>query len=144
MYSIITPNQPMERTPSRCALLRRSSARYEEQTMKIIGILTFIVFLSSCATYSAPNFFNGKYYMAGDDNCRYMRQLDNNRIMCQDSSHKDVGYREAMTDQQLQMYMHQQSIDQANSAMILNSLQQSQPVNCTSNAIGSQVYTNCR
>lgn len=108
--------------------------------MKIFGILAFVVLLSSCA---APNFYNGKYYMAGDSDCVSMKQLDDNKIVCYDHSKKETGYRAAMTDQQLQMYMHQQSMAQANSAMILNSAQQNKRVNCTSNRIGNQVYTNC-
>jgi len=120
--------------------------------MKIISILVFALLVSGCAGSAMPNFYNGKYYLAGDSNCRFMRQLEANRIMCQDASRKDVGYRDAMTDQQLQMYMHQQSMDQANSAMYLQymqqNMQQNQPVNlktnCTSNVIGGTVYTNCR
>jgi len=90
--------------------------------MRMIGISIFAVLLSSCA--AMPNFYNGKYYMAGDENCRYMRPLDENRIICSNSSHIDTGHRAAMTDQQLQMYMHQESMDQANSAMILQSTKQ--------------------
>lgn len=116
--------------------------------MKIISILIFAILVSGCAGVAMPNFYNGKYYLAGDSNCRYMRQLDVNKIMCSDSSHKDIGYREAMTDQQLQMFMHQQSMDQANTAMYLQYIQQNKPVNlqtnCTSNVIGGTVFTNCR
>jgi hypothetical protein len=120
--------------------------------MKIISILIFVILISGCAGGAMPNFYNGKYYLAGDSNCRFMRQLEANRIMCQDASRKDVGYRDAMTDQQLQMYMHQQSMDQANSAMYLQymqqNMQQNEPVNlktnCTSNVINGTVYTNCR
>ena len=116
--------------------------------MKIISILVFAILVSGCAGGAMPNFYNGKYYLAGDSNCRYMRQLEANRIMCQDASRKDIGYRDAMTDQQLQMYMHQQSMDQAAAGMYLQSIQQNQPVNlktnCTSNVIGGTVFTNCR
>ena len=89
--------------------------------MKMVSILIFAILLSSCATpnIAAPNFHNGKYYMAGDDNCRFFRQLDADRIMCFNSSSKEIGYRAAMTDQQLQMYMHEQSIGQADDAMLL-------------------------
>lgn len=73
--------------------------------------------MSGCANNPMPNFYNGKYYMAGDDNCKFMRQIEPDKVMCQNSSHRDTGYRIAMTDQQLQMYMHQQSLDQANAAM---------------------------
>lgn len=82
--------------------------------------------------------------MAGDNNCRYMRQLEENKIMCSDSSHKDIGYRHAMTNQQLQMYMHQQSISQANTATYLQIMQQNKPVNCSSYAVGNTLQTNCR
>lgn len=111
--------------------------------LPIFLVITTSFFISSCSTPATPNYYNGKYYMAGDENCIYMRQLDENRIMCQNAARQNVGYRNAMTDQQLQMYMHQQSISQANNAMMLQYLQSTKPVNCTSSAIGNQVYTNC-
>lgn len=64
--------------------------------MRTLGILALVVLLSSCA---APNFYNGKYYMAGDLDCQSMRQVDDNRVVCYDSGKNETGYRTAMTDQ---------------------------------------------
>jgi hypothetical protein len=111
-----------------------------EWVMRTLGILALVVFLSSCA---APRFYNGKYYMAGDLDCQSMSQLDESRVMCYDSSKKETGYRQAMTDQQLQMYMHEQAMSQAYSSTIANSAKQTRPLTCSSNVIGRQVFTNC-
>jgi hypothetical protein len=81
--------------------------------------------------------------MAGDLDCQSMTQLDDSRVVCYDSSKNVTGYRNAMTDQQLQMYMHQQSMSQAYSANFANSFNRSYGRSCVSNVIGKQVYTNC-
>lgn len=108
--------------------------------MRTLGALALVVLLSSCA---APSFYNGKYYMAGDLDCQSMKQVDDNRVTCYDSEKNETGYRTAMTDQQLQMYMHQQSMSQAYPASVANSFRQTRPLTCTSNVIGKQVFTNC-
>jgi hypothetical protein len=68
-------------------------------------IATFV--LSGCAS-AMPNAINGKYYMAGDSNCKRYRQILDDRIMCIDSDGRDTGYRDAMSDQELQMYHYKQ------------------------------------
>ena len=52
--------------------------------------LVLLALLNGCAAYAAPNFLNGRYYLAGDDDCKYMRPLSDTRIMCQDSSRLDA------------------------------------------------------
>lgn len=115
--------------------------------MKIIGILTFIVFLSSCAT-AQPNFLNGNYYMSGDDDCVSARQVRDKTIMCFDSSDRPTGHRTAMTDQQLRMYMHQKEIDRADSAaaaaIMLNSSKKSRQTDCLALGMGDLVSLDCR
>jgi hypothetical protein len=126
-------------------LVRANKRGTGNMKMKVRLITLLCTFsLGGCTTYAQPNFYNGKYYMAGDDSCRYMRQLEANKVMCSDSSHKDIGYRLAMTNQQLQMYMHQQSINQANAAMYLQYMQQNKPVNCSSYVVGDTVQTYCQ
>lgn len=66
-------------------------------------LVIIAISLTGCAS-AMPNFYDGHYYMVGDSNCVDGRPLSNNRIMCIDSSGKETGWREAMTDQQLQMY----------------------------------------
>ena len=89
----------------------------------LLLILSSVSITYGCAT-ARPNFYNGKYYMAGDDNCRYMRQIATDRIMCSNANHVDIGYRDAMTDQQLQMYMNQQ---QVNATLLAPQLNKPQP-----------------
>lgn len=76
--------------------------------MRVFVLLIFTAMLSACATTAAPNFFNGNYYMAGDDSCRKFRQISDRAIMCMDSQGRETGYREAMTPQQMQMYQAHQ------------------------------------
>ncbi len=77
--------------------------------MKMI-LIALVLALSACA--AKPNFYNGNYYMSGDSNCRYMRQIGSTRVMCMDAESNDTGYRDAMTDQQLQMYQHNKHMEQ--------------------------------
>lgn len=62
-----------------------------------------ILILSGCAIKS-PRAINGKYYMAGDSNCRRYRVISDDRIMCLNSDGQETGYRNAMSDQELEMY----------------------------------------
>ena len=78
--------------------------------MKNTQILLGLMFLSACASEPAPNFYNGRYYMAGDDTCVMLSALSDTRIMCYDKDGQEMGYRDAMTDQQLTMWNHQQAM----------------------------------
>lgn len=82
----------------------------------------FVLILTGCASTAMPNNIAGKFYMAGDSNCVRYRQLTNSRIMCIDENGREVGYRDAMTDQELQMYMHNRTIEQQKSAESSRSL----------------------
>ena len=43
--------------------------------MRKLGFASLAIMVAGCATDPVPNFYNGKYYMAGDDNCVMMRGL---------------------------------------------------------------------
>ncbi|MDT8451554.1 MAG: hypothetical protein RQ936_02270 [Gammaproteobacteria bacterium] len=79
--------------------------------MKNISLLFLVIILAGCAS-AMPNFYNGKYYMAGDSNCVRARQYTEDKIMCINSNGDETGWRAAMTDQQLQMYQHNQQRQQ--------------------------------
>jgi len=74
--------------------------------MKILTLALVTIFLGGCASTATaiPNFINGKYYMAGDSVCTRYRMLSESRIMCLSEDGTENDYRDAMTDQQLQMY----------------------------------------
>ena len=95
----------------------------------VVLILILASITYGCAT-AKPNFYNGKYYMACDANCRYIRQIATDRIMCMNAKHVDIGYRDAMTDQQLQMYMNQQQVNATLIAPQLNKPQSKKPTTC--------------
>jgi hypothetical protein len=90
----------------------------QEKEMKNITILLslfgILLSLSGCST-GGPQFLRGNYYYTGDSNCKYSRQLTNTSITCYNSDNEVTGYRNAMTDQQLQMYRHNQQMDQQRS-----------------------------
>ena len=76
----------------------------------LTGVVVFL--LSGCAGTAQPNFFNGMYYMSGDDSCRRVTAISDSRIMCYNENGEEMGYRDAMTAQQLSMYQHNQSMQQ--------------------------------
>lgn len=78
--------------------------------MKNAYIFLGLMFLSGCASEPAPNFYNGRYYMAGDDSCVLVSALSDTRVMCHDKDGNEMGYRDAMTTEQLTMWNHQQAM----------------------------------
>lgn len=92
--------------------------------MKVVLLSVVIMFaFFGCARTATPNNIAGKFYMAGDSNCVRYRQLSSTRILCIDTNGAETGYRDAMTDQELQMYMHNRTIAQQQSAQLNQSLQ---------------------
>lgn len=73
------------------------------------GVCLIVPGLSGCSGGAKPNLINGKYYMGGDSKCKRYRVISNSRIMCQDSKGRDMGWRDAMTNQQISMWQHNQS-----------------------------------
>jgi hypothetical protein len=84
--------------------------------MKKITMSVLAAVLVGCTSGPAPNFYNGRYYMAGDPTCKNLRGISQTRIMCSDAQGKDTGWRDAMTDQQIQMFQFQQMQQQQSSA----------------------------
>lgn len=80
---------------------------------RCLPLLALVPLLAACSAptrYAAPFFYNGSYYMAGDDVCRNILEVQQGRVVCRDANGQATGYRDAMTDQQLQMYQHNQQI----------------------------------
>lgn len=71
---------------------------------KIIAALLFSTLLAGCAGGAAPNLYNGRYYIAGDKSCKRMSDLGDGRIMCYDKKGNQMGWRRAMTAEDIQMY----------------------------------------
>jgi len=90
---------------------------------KVFG-LTCALILSGCASTAAPNFFNGQYYMAGDDSCKNMTSLSDTRIMCKDKEGVETGYRDAMTSEQITMWGQQQALQAQQAAATQASIRQ--------------------
>lgn len=96
--------------------------------LKRILLIFSVLLLASCAQ-AMPNLINGRYYMAGDAECAKVSVLSSSRIMCYRKDGTPTGYRDAMTDQQLQMYMHNQQ------------MQKTYTTNCNTNIAGTTCTT---
>jgi len=73
------------------------------------SLLLLVIILGGCT--AKPNLINGKYYMAGDSACARANSADSNTINCYNSKGEFQGIRHAMSDQELQMYMHKQTMN---------------------------------
>lgn len=92
--------------------------------LKKVLIFIFVCLLSGCARTAAPNYFNGNYYMAGDESCTHIRQIDYARIMCMNDDYVETGYRNAMSSSDIQMYQNMQANQQVQMAQLNQQLQQ--------------------
>lgn len=75
------------------------------------AFLLLVVFLGLSGCSARPQAINGKYYMGGDDSCRGYRIIGDSRIMCIDSNGKETGYRDAMSQQDMNMYTMQKQAE---------------------------------
>lgn len=76
--------------------------------MKNVLAVLSLMLLAGCATSAAPNFVNGRYYMAGDSNCQRYLGVAKGKMLCADAKGRPTGYRNAMSVQDMQMYQMQQ------------------------------------
>lgn len=89
------------------------------------SLALFVVsLLSGCAKTAAPNYFNGNYYMAGDETCTHFRQIDYGRIMCMNDDFVETGFRDAMSSGDMQIYQNMQANQQVQMAQLNQQLQQ--------------------
>lgn len=86
--------------------------------------ITSLTGLTGCASVAEPNLRNGHYFMAGDKNCKQGRNVSDTRIMCYNNKLQFTGYRDAMTQQDMQMYLAGRLQDQIASAQFQQSMQQ--------------------
>ena len=73
----------------------------------LILLLGTLLGLSSCGLTPGPRYFNGNYYWI-DSNCVEVRPLTATSIECRNSDKEETGYRNAMTNQEMQAYKYQQ------------------------------------
>ncbi len=82
--------------------------------MKKIFLISFVIALVGCSSAS-PEFINGHYYLTGDKSCKVWIEKKSDTIDCYDSEETHMGHRDAMTDQQLQMFMHKELMNRSTS-----------------------------
>jgi len=80
---------------------------------RILSIVLIAISFNGCLyqNIAIPNLIAGKYYLAGDDVCSRYRVISDTRIMCLDINGKEMGWRDAMTDQEISMYQHNQQMN---------------------------------
>ena len=79
--------------------------------LKMFLTVVVVSMLSSCSHSASPQFIRGNYYMTGDSSCRFSRPRTDTSINCYNSDDEPTGYRNAMTDQELSMYQHRQTMN---------------------------------
>lgn len=112
----------------------------------IFFILTIMLIVSACSSTPTAKMtpIDGKFYMIGDSNCIYYKKRDNQSILCANESQQTTGYRNALTDQEIQYGMHRERIQQAESAEASRSFQNSmnglnQTVNSINRNMSNQI-----
>ena len=113
--------------------------------MKTLLTATFsagILMTSGCSSDPPPELAsNGNYFMVGGASCEKYRPVSQTTIECADANGNSTGYRNAMTQADMQMYTYQrqqaqqqlQALNQSsmqmqqNAYQMLQSVQQNQP-----------------
>jgi hypothetical protein len=78
--------------------------------MRILLVALIAAALAGCASTASPVWHEGQYYMVGDDACSDAYPLTKTRVVCYDVDGNETGYRDAMTEAELNMWMHQQKM----------------------------------
>jgi hypothetical protein len=99
--------------------------------MRVIALVG-VLGLAACASHhAAPALSNGRYFLMGDEHCIRAYHQSPTRIACLDKKGNQTGYRDAMTDQDMAMYMRMQAMaqvqyDQSAAALVETNRQLSQ------------------
>jgi len=90
----------------------------------VASVFVAVLSLSGCSSTPSAKMTSvgGKFYMVGDSNCAYYKQRDENSILCANQNKQTTGYRNALSDQELQYKMHRERIEQAESEKFNRSL----------------------
>jgi hypothetical protein len=97
----------------------------KDSRMKAPFLIASAILVTGCSSNIYPSYHAGKYYlMGGDDRCQYVQQVSDTRIMCLDEDRNETGYRDALTGDELNHYLAQQQIYQAQMASLSQSIEQ--------------------
>lgn len=151
-----------------------TSGKYGNLTRQLVAqgaiVAMACVFVTGCAKEASLQPINGRYYMVGDDGCQYARPNAGSTITCFDSDKRPTGNRAALSSDQLQMYLYNQSQQAQQMQQLNQSMQQTnqsiqqqnmqyqqyQPYTAPSvtpieppggnqvRCISTDIYTNCR
>lgn len=92
---------------------------------RAIGLLAVVAAaLTACASNAELTAINGGYYLAGDSSCVRYRMLSPMRIMCINTDGQESGYRDAMSPQQLQVYLYNRQVQAQEMQQLTQSVQQ--------------------
>lgn len=100
--------------------------------LKNILISVVVITLAGCASGPAPNYWQGKYYMAGDPECaRHYGTDEYDRMICADKNGVRTGVlRSPISEMQAQAFYQQQQAATSSSSQSYDS-GLSNTVNCT-------------
>jgi len=106
------------------------------------AIILAIALGSSGCSSAMPNAVNGKYYMMGDSDCKRYKVLDSNRVTCYNSDGENMGYRNAMSNQELQQYRFNKAQSNANLQNTLNRINYNNQQQMNRNTYNTNQYMN--
>lgn len=78
--------------------------------MKSKVSMIFLILACGCASQAEPRFYYGNFFLVGDEHCQSVRKISETRIMCIDKHGNDMGYREAMTIEDINNWDQQQAL----------------------------------
>jgi hypothetical protein len=82
--------------------------------VKRIVLAVVALGLTACASDPTPQIVNGRYYMMGDAVCARYTPMSSTRIMCHDKNGAQQGYRDAIPNETMQIYLQQQALNSQN------------------------------
>jgi hypothetical protein len=98
--------------------------------LKSVNVLRLMVLpvvaglMTGCASQAQPNLINGQYFMAGDNDCKYVKPWSDTVITCFNSAGVATGFRNAITEQQVNYHYAQQNQQQVQMQQLNQQLQQ--------------------
>ena len=77
---------------------------------KLVFSLILPILFAGCASSPAPNYINGKYYMAGDDNCIQGRTNSQGDLVCRNSKGLRTEIRRPISEMQAKAWYDRQTV----------------------------------
>lgn len=106
-----------------------------QTSLKVTFLVGLLGLLTGCASGPSPQFYDGHYFMTGDDRCKRWQPNGKGRIMCDDAKGNFTEGRAAMTPDEMRMWQMQA---QGNAAAFSQALEASESFNRSSQQLYQQ------